>query len=47
LIQGYELDNIWNKDEVGCFYRAFLSRTLAEKVKKCRGGEKSKEHLTV
>jgi len=41
------LENIWNEDETGCFYRALPRRTLAEKRKKCKGRKKSKERLTV
>ena len=47
MIQGYELENIWNEDETGCFFRALPDKTLAEKRKECRGGKRSKERLTV
>ena len=46
LVQGYKLEDIWNEDETGCFYRVLPDKTLAEKRKECRGGKKSKEHLT-
>lgn len=46
LIQGYQLENIWNEDETGCFYRALPSKTLAEKRQECRGEKRSKERLT-
>ena len=42
LIQDYKLEDIWNEDETGCFYRALPSKTLAEKRKECIGGKKSK-----
>nr|XP_058945304.1 tigger transposable element-derived protein 6-like [Pocillopora verrucosa] len=34
-------------DETGCFYRALPDKSLSEKAKKCKGGKKSKEWLTV
>ena len=42
----YEMQNIWNMDETGCFYRAFPDKGLSEKAKKCKGGKKSKKRLT-
>ena len=42
LMQGYELENIWNEDETGCFFKALPDKTLAEKRKECRGGKRSK-----
>ena len=47
LVQGYKLEDIWNEDETGCFYRALSDKTLAEKRKECRGRKRSKERLTV
>ena len=41
LTSGYELENIWNEDETGCFYRALPYVTLSDKKKECRGGEES------
>ena len=38
---------MWNVDESGCFYRALLDNTLAEKKKECKGGKKAKETITV
>ena len=43
LVQGYKLEDIWNEDETGCFYRALPDKTLAEKRKECRGGKRSKK----
>ena len=42
IISGYVMQDIWNMDETGCFYR-----TLSERAKKCKRGKKSKERLTV
>ena len=37
----------WNMDKTCCFYRALPDKSLSEKAKKCKGGKKSKERLTV
>ena len=47
ITSGYEMQDIWNMDETGCFYRALPDKSLSEKAKKCKGGKKSKERLTV
>ena len=47
IISGYAMQDIWNMNETGCFYRALPDKSLSEKVKKCKGGKKSKERLTV
>ena len=41
------MQDIWNKDDTAWYYRALPDESLSEKVKKCRGGKKSKEPLTV
>ena len=33
--KGYQLKDIWNMDESGCFFKAFPSKDLAQKGKKC------------
>ena len=33
--------------KTGCFYCALPDKSLSEKAKKCKGGKKSKERLTV
>lgn len=43
IISGYAMQDIWNMDETGCFYRALPDKSLSEKAKKCKGGKKSKE----
>ena len=45
LLKGYKVEDIWNMDETGCFYRALPEKTLAERKKECRGGKKAKEML--
>ena len=47
IISGYETQDIWNMDDTGCIYCALLDKSLSEKAKKCKGGKKSKEQLTV
>jgi len=47
LIEGYSLENIWNMDESGCFFKALPEKGLVEKGKQAKGGKKSKQRLTV
>ena len=47
LTEGYELENIWNMDESGCFFKALPEKGLVEKGKRAKGGKKSKQRLTV
>eukprot|EP00795_Rhopilema_esculentum_P004067 gene4067-biopygen11876 len=47
IISGYEMQDIWNLDETGLIYRALPDKCLFAKSKKCKGGKKSKERLTV
>ena len=47
ITAGYALDDVWNLDETGCFYRALPDKNLSEKAKRRKGGKKSKERLTV
>ena len=47
LISGYDLVNVWNEDETGCFYRALPDRTLSERKKEYRGGKRAKERITI
>ena len=44
---GYKPEDVSNEDETGCFYRALLEKTLAEKKKECKGGKKAKERFTI
>ena len=47
LCKGYQLKDIWNIDESGCFFEALSSKGLAQKGKKCKCGKKSKQRMTV
>ena len=40
LIEGYSLENIWNMDESGCFFKALPVKGLVEKEKQVKGGKK-------
>ena len=47
LIEGYSLENIWNMDESGCFFKVLPDKELVEKGKQAKGGKKSKQRLAV
>ena len=47
LCQDYEPWNILNLDELGLFFKALPEKGLAEKTKKSKGGNKSKQRMTV
>ena len=47
VCKGYSPEDIWNKDETGCFFRALPEKSLAEEGRRCRGGKKSKLCVTV
>lgn len=47
LIRDYKLDDVFNLDETGLFYRLLPEKTLTFKGDSCQGGKKSKERLTV
>ena len=47
LVKGFQLEDIWNLDESGCFYQALPDRGFSQKIKECKGGKKSKQHMTV
>lgn len=47
LVKDYDLNDVFNADETGLFFKCLPSRTLAFKNEKCVGGEKSKERITV
>ena len=47
LTRGYELADIWNMDETGCFFKALPEKGLAEKKSQARGGKKSKAKLII
>ena len=47
LCKGYQLKDIWNMDESGCFFKKLPSKGLAQRGKKCKGGKKSKQRMTI
>ena len=47
LLQGYALEDVYNCDETGFFWRALPNKTLAQKGESCKGGKLAKERLTV
>lgn len=42
ILAGYEVQDVWNCDETGLFWKALPDKGLAEKGKACRGGKKIK-----
>ena len=47
LTEGYSLENIWNMDESGCFFKALPIAGLDQKGKQAKGGKKSKQRFTI
>lgn len=47
ILSKYDEDNIYNCDECGLFWKLLPDRTHTFKNKKCIGGKKSKERLTL
>ena len=43
----YSLENIWNMDESGSFFKALPDAGLVQKGKQAKGGKKSKQHFTI
>ena len=39
IMMGYKAEDVWNVDEMGCFYRALPDKSLSEKKKECKGGK--------
>ena len=46
-MHGYRKEDIWNLDETGFFCQALPDRGFIEKGKRCAGGKKSKQRLTL
>ena len=44
LIEGYSLENVWNMDESGCFFKALTGK---RKENEQRVGKELKQRLTV
>ena len=47
LTKDYDPVDIWNMDEMGCFFKALPEKGLAEKKSQAKGGKKSKTRLTI
>ena len=47
LTSGYKVRNIRNMDKLGLFFKAVPEKGLVEKLRRCKGGKKSKQRLTV
>lgn len=47
VTEGYGLDQIYNLDETGLFWKELPGKSLNEKGKRCQGGKSSKVRLTV
>ena len=47
IVAAYKKENIWNMDESGVFWRALPDKGFGEKGKRCVGGKKYKQRLTV
>ena len=47
LVKGYKLEDVWNMDELGLFFKLLPDKGLIEKTKSKNGGKKSKVRLTV
>lgn len=45
ILNGYDIENIYNLDETGCFWKALPDTGFGEKGKKCKGGKKSKQRF--
>ena len=46
LVKGYKLEDVWNMDELGLFFKLLPDKGLIEKTKSKKGGKKSKVRLT-
>ena len=47
IVQGYSKDDIWNMDETGVFWQALPDCGFGQRGKKCKGGKKSKQIITI
>ena len=45
--KGYKPEDIWNKDETGCFFPALPEKSLALEGRRCKGGKECKVRMTV
>ena len=47
LLQRYARENIWNLNEMACFWRALPDHGFGKKGTQCKGGKKAKHRITV
>ena len=47
LVRGYKLEDIWNMDKLGLFFKLLPDKGVAEKAKSKKGGKKAKVCLMV
>ena len=47
LLDSYSLDNIYNADETGLFFKLLPERSMVLPKDSCKGGKRSKERYTV
>ena len=52
ILAGYSKEDIWNLDEIGCFWKALSTKGFCEKAHQCKahqckGRKKSKLQVTV
>lgn len=46
ITTGWNARNVWNMDEMGCFWGGLPEKTLEAKGRRCTGGKKAKQRLT-
>ena len=47
LLHGYLRHDIWNLDEIACFWRALPDHGFGKKGSQCKGGKKAKQRVTI
>ena len=47
ILEGYELEDIYNADKTGVFFRALPTKSLVVRGEQCSAGKKSKDRLTL
>ena len=47
ILNGYELENIWNLDETGLFWHGLLTSSLIVNGEKAKGGKLAKEQVSI
>ena len=47
IVEGYDIEDIWNMDETGIFWKALPDSGFGRKGSQCKGGKKSKQRVTV